>query len=99
MKRETKQTGEDEGGYTEEDGGIERRSSTGGGSLRKGEGSLKRFSYVNDEAKYNVEKDLLRMLAEVHFINAEVRNVGSHIFDFISLLCRDDCEVIDFVYF
>ncbi|XP_028390807.1 LOW QUALITY PROTEIN: cilia- and flagella-associated protein 46-like [Dendronephthya gigantea] len=71
LKRETKQTGEDEGGYMEEDRGTERRSSSGGGSLKKGEGQLKRSSYVNDEAKYNVEKDLLRILAEVHFINAE----------------------------
>ena len=75
LKRETKQTGEDEGGYVEDDRNNEGRSSSGAGSLKKGEGQSKRFSYVTEEAKFNTEKDLLRMLTEVHFINAEVRNV------------------------
>ena len=73
LKRETKQTGDDEGGYVEEDRNNEGRSSSGAGSLRKGEGQSKRNSYVAEEAKYNMDKDLLRTLAEVHFINAEVR--------------------------
>ena len=75
LKREAKQTGEDEGGYMEEDRrDNEGRLSSAGGSLKKGEGQPKRFSYVTEEAKYNLEKDLLRTLAEVHFINAEVRS-------------------------
>ena len=72
LKRETKQSGEDEGGYMEEERNNEGRSSSGAGSSRKGEGQAKRFSYVTEDAKYNMERDLLRILAEVHFINAEV---------------------------
>ena len=75
LKRETKQTGEDEGGCVEEDKNNEGRSSSGTGSSKKSEGQSRRFSYVTEEAKYNMEKDLLRILAEVHFINAEVRTV------------------------
>lgn len=73
LKREGRLTGDDEGGYVEEDRNIEGRSSSGAGSLKKGEGQGKRFSYVSDVARSNIEKDLLRLLAEVHFINAEVR--------------------------
>lgn len=70
LKRDTKQTGEDEGGYIEEERNNEGRSSSG--SMKKGDGQSKRFSHITEEARYNVEKDLLRILAEIHFINAEV---------------------------
>lgn len=72
LKRETRQTGEDEGGCIEEERNNEGRSSSGGGSVKKSEGQSKRSTYVTEEAKYNMEKDLLRILAEVHFLNAEV---------------------------
>lgn len=72
LKRETKQTGEDEGGFIEEERNNEGRSSSGGGSVKKSEGQSRRSTYVTEEAKYNMEKDLLRILAEVHFINGEV---------------------------
>lgn len=72
LKRETKQAGEDEVGCIEEERNNEGRSSSGGGSVKKSEGQSKRSTYVTEEAKYSMEKDLLRILAEVHFINAEV---------------------------
>lgn len=72
LKRETKQAGEDEVGCIEEERNNEGRSSSGGGSAKKSEGQSKRSTYVTEEAKYSMEKDLLRILAEVHFINAEV---------------------------
>lgn len=76
MKRESKQLSEDECGYADEERSNGGRSSSGTTSSKKGE-SKKSLS-SSDETRFNVEKDLLRMFAEVHFINGEVRNIESH---------------------
>ena len=97
MKRETRQTGEDEGGYAEEEKNNEGRSSSG--SMKKGEGQAKKISFVTEEAKSNVERDLLRILAEVHFINAEVRELagcGLHYIPCALCDCRTSCFHIVF---
>ena len=48
------------------------RSSSGTGQKKKD--ISRRISSVEEETKMNVEKDLLRILAEIHLINAEVRS-------------------------
>ena len=70
LKRDNK-IGEDEVGYVEDDRTTEGGSSSGAGS-RKPDIQTKRISVAGEEAVCNVEKDLLRVLAEIHLINAEV---------------------------
>ena len=65
-----KQTGDDEGGANDDEKSTEGRSSSG---QKRSDGITKRISVINEEIKSNIEKDLVRILAEIHLINAEVK--------------------------
>ena len=69
--KKDRNVGEDEGGPVEEERTTEGRSSSGTAS-KKGDVQSKRTPEVGEEVKSHVESDLLRVLAEVNLINAEV---------------------------